>query len=139
MPLPEIIGDKTIPEIEELYKEAGWFKTIEFDWIKVNGRTRRPMLTRWIFNSNSISCDNAECRALGVTFMQLRPTGVMWTCASCRKTDGPISFEGIGRELLEHRRENISLTEAYEILARTGQQHPVGLPKPAKREFRIIP
>ena len=138
MPIPKITEDKTIAEIEELYKEFGWFKTIEFNWIVVDGRTKVPRLTRWIFNSNSVSCDTAECRALGVTFMQLRPTGVMWTCASCRKTDGPISFDGIGRELLDHRRD-LSLNEAYKILARTGQQHPVGLPKPGKRGYRIVP
>ena len=139
MPIPKIKDSRiTLTKLEEEYANLGWSKEIEFDWIEMDGRTKRPVLKRYRFNANRIQCDNSDCNEYQLFFIQLRPTGVYWTCGSCRKTDGFISMEE-GRELGEFQRM-LTTAEAWDILNKSGQHPPVGLDKPARatRNFQII-
>jgi hypothetical protein len=138
MPIPDITDDSITREgLIEKYAEEGWYKDIEFDWIEVDGRTRKPILKRYHFNANTIQCDNGECNQHLMTFVKLMPTGVFWHCGACRKTDGFISFE-VGRELTKFRRE-LTIPEAWEIIKNSGQQPPVGLERQMRgRRFTIV-
>jgi hypothetical protein len=138
MPLPNIEEEKiTREELIERYLQTGWTKKLVFDWVEVDGRTKRPMLKRYEFNADTMPCGNRECIPYMATFVQLRPTGVIWTCASCRKTDGPIAIEN-GRELQQYTRQ-LTIEEAWNIIGDTGQYPPVGLEQPPKgRRYQIL-
>jgi hypothetical protein len=137
MPIPKVENDSINREqLIKKYEDEGGHKTIEFDWVAVDGRTRQPTLRRYVFNADTIQCDNGECNQFQMTFVRLMPTGVYWHCGSCRKTDGFISFEA-GRELTQFRRQ-LTPPEAWEIIRESGQQPPVGLERPVRgRRFRI--
>ena len=135
MPLPQVKEDQvTKEELTKRYEDLGWKKTLEFDWIEMIDR--QPYITRYRYNADTIPCDLRDCVALQLTFVRLESTGVIWTCGSCRKTDGPITTE-LGQQIGPRRA--ISLTEAWDVISLTGQYPPVGLEKPPRsRRFRII-
>jgi len=134
MPIPNLNPDRTYTtdEIKQAYFDYGWSKLLEFDWIEVE--RDGPHLKRYRFNADALPCDNTNDVQYQMTFIQLRPTGVIKTCGICKKSDGPITTElGI---LLSNTR--ISPAEAFRVIQETGQQIPVGLEKSSgRRRVRV--
>lgn len=129
MPIPKLDPNKshTSDEIRKAYLDYGWSDEIEFDWIEVQRGT--PHLKRYRFNANVLPCSKRDCVRHQLTFVELRPTGVMKTCATCGQTEGPIATElGI---LLSDR--IVSIPEAFGVIQKTGQAKPVGLDKTSGR------
>ena len=133
MPIP-LFGDEDLSrdEVIQKYEEYGWTKRLEFDWILVD-RRGIPRMRRMSFNADTITCDLQEDVQHMLTFLQLRPTGVIWTCGVCGKSDGPIAEE-LGRALSD---VEITLPQAWEVVRRTGQHPPVGLQRSKGRRGRV--
>jgi len=129
MPIPKYEDGASREEIIKIYEENGWYKTITFDWIEVDGRTGTIHKKVLRFTADTLPCDVRECKPHMLTFVQLRPTGVMKTCAVCGKTEGPISTED--GELLSDT--TISRDEALKIIRKTGQIVPIGLVSGGRR------
>lgn len=135
MPIPRLEGDLTRQQVIEEYAKWGWKKELVLKWVVMNGRTGKPELQVYKFEANALPCSNRDCATHQLTFVQLMPTGVMWTCAICRKTMGPLAFDD-GR-LIDRR--DITLQEAWEIIKETGQRPPVGLKRiDGGGRFRIV-
>jgi len=131
MPIPKLRDGMTREEVIELYKQYGWYKTLEVDWIEID-RYKKPHLVKYVFNADTIPCDIPEDVQAQLTFVSFMPHGVMWTCAMCGKTDGPISMQN-GRKISD---QEISVAEAWEVIKRTGQSKPVALEPVASRSGR---
>jgi len=135
MPIPKFDPTRgaTTEEITNAYLNYGWTKELEFDWIEVE--RDGPHLKRYRFRANALPCSNRECAQHQLTFIELRPTGVIKTCAVCAQTQGPVSTElGI---LISNVR--ISAAEAWKTINESGQHPPVGLDKPSsRRRVRVI-
>lgn len=134
MPIPKFDPKgATSEEIIAAYLNYGWTQELEFDWIEiVRGE---PHLKRYRFRAAALPCSNRECVQYQLTFVQLRPTGVMKSCGTCGQTEGPITTElGV---LLSDR--GISNAEAWKIINETNQQPPIGLDRPSsRRRVRVI-
>jgi len=134
MPIPKFDPEgATAEEITKAYLNYGWSTDLECDWIEVE--RDGPHLKRYSFKANALPCSNRECVQHQLTFIELRPTGVIKSCGTCGQTEGPITTElGV---LLSNTR--ISITEAWKTINETGQQPPVGLEKPSsRRRVRVI-
>lgn len=137
MPVPKLSGELTREQIIEKYAELpyNWHKKITFDWVEVNQRNGSIIKNTYEFNADSIPCGNGECAVHQLSFVTLTKSGVVWTCATCRKTEGPLPFEK-GRLV---KRQTIDLVDAWKIINETGQKVPLGLPPLSGREtFRIV-
>ncbi len=123
MPIPKLTGKMTPEEITDAYKGMGWAKTIVFDWITVD-RHKKIYKVTYEFISAALPCDTKpECSYYRLTFVEFRPTGVMKTCAICRRTEGPITLD-LGRVI---GRKEVEPIDAWEIIYSTGQRPPTGL------------
>lgn len=118
-------------QVVKWYLNNGWSKRLEFDWIEI-GRDRRPRLIHYTFNADTMTCDISDDVQLQLSFLQLRPHGVIWTCGACGKSDGPIAMEN-GRRVSE---KEVTIEEAWEIIRKTGQAKPVGLDPVTRRGGR---
>lgn len=134
MPIPADKTEFIWEDLKKEYEELGWAKTIEFPWIVYDQRTNRILKFTYRFESDSGPCSNKICRGSVYVFLQLRSTGVQWTCASCRKTTGPLAFED-GVSL--HPPQEIDYDTAMAIVKESGQRVPLGL-TPQMRRRRII-
>ncbi len=124
MPLPD---DREVFNFNDLVKEMeqlGWKKTLEFDWIEFDQRNRRILKLHYVFDANRSPCLNKSCRGSELVYFQLAPSGVIWTCASCRKTMGPIAFEDAANTVSP---VEITFNQALEIIKQTKQIMPIGL------------
>lgn len=125
----------TRTQIINRYADFGWQKLLEIDWIFV-GRDKVPRLIKYRFNADTLSCSRRSCRHQ-LTFVKFKPHGVVWTCATCRKTMGAVSFEE-AVSLNGQMGEEISLIDAWEVIRRTGQKEPAALEAPSGTESLII-
>lgn len=134
IPPAEELNGLSREEIIKLYgtEPYNWTKVLNIEWVElVRGQ---PIVRNIRFNADNIPCTRGDDAQAQLTFLQFRPTGVLWTCAICGKTDGPISNE-FGREM---SKRNIEESEAFAIMEKTGQYIPVGLKKnPRGRNIRI--
>lgn len=134
MPIPDIDGEITVEELKKKYEELGWKKVLEFNWIVI-GPNGIPLVKRFRFNADNLPCSKQGDVQYQMTFVDLKPSGVVWTCAICGQTDGPLSEED-GREMSS---KPITSDEAWKVLAQTGQQPPLGLKKAERGDrFKII-
>lgn len=122
----------TREQVVKAYEDYGWTKRLEFDWIVVDRRGRAHK-RRLHFNADTMNCDIPEDVQHMLSFVQLRPTGVIWTCGVCGKSDGPIAEE-TGRIVSD---TEITFAEAWQAIKLTGQKPPVGLDKPSGRRGRV--
>lgn len=120
MPLPPERPDgyASRDEMDEAYEKAGWSKEITFDWIHLNMRTGQAQIQTYRFQSISLKCGKADCDRYQPIYIQLAPSGVIQTCANCRKTDGPIAFE---EGILEEVRVTQDRNEIEQVLKKSGQ------------------
>lgn len=128
MPIPQIEGDTVTREkVIEAYEREGWARNLEFDWIVVSPRTGRPLKIKYRMSADGCNreANGLKCSQANLTFLQLRPTGVIWQCWNCGKTDGPISTDNA--QVLES--EELSFQEAQAVLDKTGQFPPIGMPR----------
>ncbi len=95
MPIPDtklVDACKTLQDLHDLYAREPykWSKILEFDWI---GRSPDGWtLTRYRFVAEDL--DSCGCRDRArMTYVILMPTGVVRTCAGCRKTMGTLPFD----------------------------------------------
>lgn len=135
MPVPDLTGNMTKEEIIAAYEEFGWHKRLRFDWIELNQRQGAILKTTYEFVADALPCSIGDDAQYQLTFLQLCPTGVIWTCAMCRRSEGPISNE-IGRVIT---RERVSSIEAWEAIKKSGQYKPIGLkPISGTERLRVI-
>jgi hypothetical protein len=123
MPIPKLKGKMTRQQVMEKYAELGWNKKIEFPWVEMH--RGQPVLLKYLFEADTMQCSNRACRHQ-LTFVTLMPHGVYWTCATCRRTMGPMAWED-GMLLNPPNGEPISVSEAWETIAITNQTLPIGL------------
>ena len=136
MPIPTLRGDMKREEVEEEYKKFGWAKKTRFEWIEVDQRNGTYLKKIYDINADAMPCSNSDDATYQLTFIQIVPTGVVWTCAMCRRTEGPLAFEASGFRLVEQKQ--VSLTEAWDTIKRTNQRPPIGLQPLSGREgFRL--
>jgi len=120
IPRPPKNGWDSVDEMFEAYRENGWTRTIEFSWISMDPRLGGSIETRFEVRASRLSCScGGQAR---FTFVQFRPTGVLVSCGSCRKTMGPIDHDDPCMKILSKRR--IPVGEAFKILDATGQYVP---------------
>lgn len=135
MPIPELTGDLTEAEIIEKYEEFGWHKQIEFDWVEADPRrVGGYILKKYIYTADSMPCLQGDDAQFRLTFVQFMATGAYWTCAMCRKTYGPLTYED-GRLVST---EEITLDEAWDVIVRTNQQRPIGMQERKGAGFRVL-
>lgn len=127
MPALDLKGKLKREDVIAAYEKDGWRKIIEFPWIELNGRTGQIFMKQYRFDSNALQCSRRSCSRYGLTFVRLAPHGVIWICAMCRRTMGPMAWED-GELLNGPLGEQITLVQAWDMLAKTGQTVPVGLP-----------
>ncbi len=120
IPKPPKKGWTSIEHLEEAYLKDGWKKQITFSWITMNARLGGCIETIYQVDSNKISCSCGEGGRF--TFIQLRSTGIIMSCGSCKKTAGQLSFEDRGVKILSTRR--LPISEAFTITDETGQYLP---------------
>jgi len=132
MPIPELGGEMSREQVIKEYMNYGWAKELEFDWVYVS-RNGEPRVKRMRFTADTIPCGKQEDIQHQLTFLKLAPTGVIWTCGVCGKSDGPISDEN-GREISDRI---VSWNEAWEILSKTGQHPPIGMVRAGQQRVRI--
>jgi len=135
MPIPQVIeGTIKKAELMKRYEALGWRKILEFDWIRMINR--RPHLIRYRYNADTLQGDLRECNPHQLSYVRLESTGVIWTCGSCQKTDGPIASElgqTVGMPI------PITEVEAWRQIGLTGQYPPIGLAHPPRgRKFQIV-
>ena len=138
MPIPTLVGDLTREEIIAKYgvEPYNWKKKFQFEWVEVDQRTGGFQKKTFDVNADAMPCSVSDDSSYQLSFVQFVPSGVAWTCAICRKTEGPLSFEASGIRLVDQRQ--ITLTEAWETIRRTNQTPPIGLPAMNGREgFRV--
>jgi len=135
MPIPQV-NEKTIKKSDLMaeYESLGWRKILEFNWVQVINR--QPHLVRYRYNADTMMCDLRECHPHQLSYVRLESTGVIWTCGSCQKSDGPIASE-LGERI--GRPQPISEAEAWRMIGMTGQYPPIGLAEPPRgRKFQIV-
>lgn len=131
MPLPPD-KDYTEEDLQKEMQKRGWKKSLTIEWVTFDTRDKKIHKNVYLFNVSSAPCSQKVCKEFNLAFYTFKPTGVYWSCASCRRTMGPIAFEdGTLKNKLE-----ISLEEAMKIIDRTGQIMPIGL-RP-RRGGRIV-
>jgi len=137
MPVPDLSDkERTREEVIEAYKECGWEKRLTIEWIEIHGK--QPRVRKLVYSADAMPCGQEDDAEFQLTFITLMPTGVFWTCAMCRQTQGPLSTKR-GRALNGPIGEEVSIEDAYAIIRRTGQQKPVGMPTIDTRpKLRII-
>lgn len=133
MPIPELGEKASREEVIKKYDELGWSKILRVEWVEmIRGK---PHLRIIDFNADTMQCDLREDIPHQLTFVQFRPTGIMWTCGICGKTDGPIANEN-GRMISD---KEIGIEEAFHTIEKTGQYIPVGLRRGSRgRVTRVI-
>jgi len=136
LPIPNIEGSTTREEVIKAYEELGWKKTIEFDWIEINQRRGEVLINTYRFTA--LPCTgktpDGACAQWDLVFVLLMPTGVIHTCAMCRRTQGPLPDED---GMLVTSRTAPDRAEVFRILRKTGQKLPVGLDRILPRGPRI--
>jgi hypothetical protein len=136
MPIPTLKGDVTREEAVKEYAKFGWTKRTRFDWIEVDQRNGTYLKKTYDVNADAMPCSSADDASYQLTFVQVVPTGIVWTCGMCRKTEGPLAFEASGFRLIEQKQ--VSLTEAWDTIKMTNQKPPIGLQPLSGREgFRL--
>jgi hypothetical protein len=136
MPIPKLSGDLSRQQIVDAYAVYGWQKRIKFDWIEVDQRNGGYLKKAFEANSDAMPCSIGEDASDQLSFVQFVPTGIVWTCANCKRTEGPLSFEASGIRLLDQK--SITLNEAWETINRTNQKKPIGMPAlSGKGGFRL--
>ena len=127
MPIPDlpVSGEISRQEIIDMYAEEpyAWKRVLQFDWVEISQRTGILHKVHYRFDADALPCGDRKCVQWQLTFLQLRPAGVIKTCAICRRTEGPITKElGIIVETTP-----ITVREAWDIVNATGQVPPKGL------------
>lgn len=118
--------------------KLGWKKNLVFPWVSVNGRTGEVHKVIYQFNADSLICSNRRCQQYRLSFVQFKPHGVVWSCAICRRAEGPVVWES-GTRMNGPLGETITPGEAWDILRQTGQAIPVGLkPLTGTEDLEII-
>ena len=137
MSLPKLKGKITKEKIIEEYKKLGWKQVLEFPWVEISGRGGQIVKKIYRFDSLTMQCSSKRCSRHGLTFVKFVPHGVVWTCAICRRTMGPMAWED-GELLNGPVGQQITLTEAWDTIHATGQTPPIGLQPLAGSEGLVI-
>jgi hypothetical protein len=126
MPIPKLprTGKITKGEIIDLYIGAGWTnETLDVEWIDVNQQTGAVQKTVFRYEPATLPCSIRQCAQYQLTFLEVRPSGVFWSCGVCKRTGGPLAAENA----IVVSRVVITNSEAWEIINRTSQIPPIGL------------
>ena len=126
MPIPstkeysELKQQKNAKElIFDAYKDWGWLRTIEFQWITWVPTMRMPLVTRYMVYAKDIPC---SCPTKGeATMLLLTSSGVVITCAGCRTTSGHLDKSAFRVE----SEEIVSLADAEKVCRESGQKLPL--------------
>ena len=132
MPIPDLKGELSRQEIIDAYAKWGWKKKITIDWIEIDKRQNSIIKKTFDINADAMPCAIGEDASYQLSFVQMVPSGIVWTCAGCRRTEGPLSFEAGGIRQIGN--ERVSLEEAWNTIKRTGQKKPLGMPSLSGRE-----
>lgn len=136
MPIPRLSGELSREQIIEKYKEFGWSKKLQYDWIEVDQRNNAFIKKTYDVNADAMPCSSNDDASYQLSFIQFVSTGIVWTCANCRRTEGPLSIEAAGIRLIGQK--TVNLSEAWDIIKKTGQKKPIGMPLLSGKEgFRI--
>ena len=136
MPIPKLSGDLSREQIIEKYAEFGWHKKLTYEWIEVDQRNGGYIKNTYEVNSDAMPCTVGDDASYQLSFIQFVPTGIVWTCANCRRTEGPLSTEASGVRLVD--RKSITLNEAWEVIRRTNQKKPIGMPAPSGKDVMRV-
>ncbi len=133
MPIPDDRTEWTFDEIVKAYLDLGWKKELEFPWIEYDQRNRRILIVNYKYMAQKNPCTTKSCMGSDLVFLDFRPTGVFWTCGTCRRTMGPLAFEDAYEASPP---KEVTYDEAMNILKTTHQITPIGLAPTMRR--RVI-
>ncbi len=103
--------DKLKKIIDGLYREKGWVKVLQFNWVDFNPSMQLPVLTVYEVDAESLGC---SCDAKGkANYVSKEKTGIFRTCAACRVTSGAIDRD---KEMKQIDSKFITISKALEII-----------------------
>lgn len=93
---------------QEDMPKFGWKKQIVFDWIS---ETRDGRFIKETYEAKAEMFPCPRCKSADNVWLQLTPTGVVWTCWGCKITTGAMTKEVL--VLLD--RKEVTMEEAFEV------------------------